>query len=98
MMLPAAIFTGALREVEEQQPFLSRIMVLKAGPDDGFTKEVHESAKAHAEEEFLKAMRAECARRGWVQLDVADPGSWEFHEVAGFDNTSSGPVRRPTTE
>jgi hypothetical protein len=47
---------------------------------------------------FLAAMREECKRRGWVQVDLADHESWSFHDVPGFDNHAgfeSGPVFKP---
>ncbi len=67
-MLPPTVFESALREAEERTPFIP--VVDATGVQRG------------GETAFIATLRAECARRGWVQVDVSDPESWMFHDPA----------------
>lgn len=82
MNLPAAVFQAALAEVEHAMP--------------GLLREGGNGALAH--ELWTNALREECRRRGWVQKDEKDVGSWEFvgasSNVPGHETLPSGSPNR----
>lgn len=58
-------------------------------------RDVEASASDANAELFLKLMREECKRRGWVQRDVKDVGSWEY---VGASNDVPGVETVPKQE